>query len=614
MKLSGNNRGGRHLSKRDGNGATDIAADKTEETAVAEASEIIADKSTEIAVAGASEIIADKSTEIAVAGAMEMTAGKSTEIAVAGASEITAGKSTEIAAAGSNDLAFADSNELSDIIAEADPMSSAIDIPFVDVDENDDGTADEGGKAKRPHSILKRAVLGLAILLVAVTGVIVLDILADTGLFIKPPDVNPDPRPGNVMQPHDPAPPAQPTIKPGDDGASVVTSVRNYDKFTFLVLGLDDGEYNTDVIMIVAFDTVTKMVDVVSIPRDTMVNVDWGIKKANSILPYMRLKFRSTTDSSKREEEAMQETVKMFADVLGFEVDFWVTVNMKGFAALIDAIDGVDFDIPVNMEYHDNFGDLHISYKKGLHRGLSGKQALEILRFRAYSSADIGRINTQQLFLTAAIDQMLAKKSSINVTSLADIFFKNVRTNIPLNNLAWFGLRFLELSTDDINFDVLPGDNLDNVGSQSYVSIYVDEWLEIVNTKLSPLYIDITETDVSILTRGLDRKLYVTDGNWVADPGWGSGSRGSSQNQPSRTGSGSSSGTSGGSGSGSGGAGSDQDGAADGDDPTYQPEDDEQAGEQQPTDVPPDNIPLDGEQPQPDEPVETPTTIEIPRE
>ena len=610
------------MSKRDVDGAAEIAADKTTdiavteeaEIAVTETAEIAADESIEIAVNGAAELAANKSTEIAVTGATELATDKTTEIAVTGTTELAADNTTEIATAGTNDLAFADSKELSDIVMEADPMASAIDIPFVDVDENDDGKTDEGGKAKRQHSILKRAVLGLAILLVAVTGVIVLDILADTGLFIKPPEVNPDPRPGNVVQPVDPMPPAQPTIKPGDDDASVVTSIRNYDKFTFLVLGLDDGEYNTDVIMIVAFDTVTKMVDVVNIPRDTMVNVDWGIKKANSILPYMRLKFRSTSDSSSREEEAMNETVKMFADVLGFEVDFWVTVNMKGFAALVDAIGGVDFNVPVNMEYHDNFGDLHISYKKGMNRGLSGKQALEILRFRSYGSADIGRINTQQLFLTAVIDQMMAKKSSLNVTSLADMFFKNVRTNIPLNNLAWFGLRFLEISTDDINFGVLPGDNLDNVGGQSYVTIYVEEWLEIVNTKLSPLYIDITETDVSILTRGTDRKLYVTDGNWVADPNWGSGSRGTSQSQPSRSGSGSSSGTSSGSSSGSSGAGSSTSSATEGDEPTGQPEGDEQAGEQQTTDVPPDNIPLDGEQPQPAEPAEPPTTIETPRE
>jgi LCP family protein required for cell wall assembly len=304
-----------------------------------------------------------------------------------------------------------------------------------------------------------------------------------------------------------------------------------------------------------------------------MVNVEWGIKKANSILAYMRVRHSSESDRSRREVLAMQDSVIRFADILGFEVDYWVTVNMRGFVSLIDAIDGVDFYVPVRMYYHDPYQDLLIDYQRGMHTGLTGQQALEILRFREYGSGDIGRINTQQLFLTAMIEQVFARRASINVTTLADVFLRHTRTDIPLNNLIWFGLRFLELGTEDITFSTMPGNAADFVGVQSYVTIYVDEWLEMVNTRLSPFSLDFTANDVSILTRGEDRRLYVTDGNWIADPSWGASSRGPNPN-PSGGGGGGSGGSggtggSGGSGgsAGSGGSGGNVANPPQGDDP-----------------------------------------------
>jgi LCP family protein required for cell wall assembly len=240
------------------------------------------------------------------------------------------------------------------------------------------------------------------------------------------------------------------------------------------------------------------------------------------------------------EIRAMDSTVEIFADMLGFEVDYWVSVSMRAFVSLINAIDGVDFFVPVNMNYHDPYQDLSINFTRGMQR-LNGQQALEVLRFRNYASgaADIARIETQQDFLTSAAQQILARRSSISILELADIFLRNVRTDMSLDNLIWFGRRFLELDADNINFHVMPGNSQDFVGNQSYVTIYVDEWLELVNNTLSPFNDEITPADVSILTRGEDRRLYVTDGNMLGDPTWGSTSRGPAP--PSSSGSGSAS-------------------------------------------------------------------------
>ena len=305
----------------------------------------------------------------------------------------------------------------------------------------------------------------------------------------------------------------------GSGRASSINAGRDTNKYTFLVLGADYGEYNTDVIMAATFDTSGHTFDVVNIPRDTLVNVGWSTKKANSLLANMRARHSGEEDA---EAKALQATVEEFANILGYETDYCVMVNIQAFVALIDAIGGVDFDVPVNMNYDDRAGGLSIHYSQGTHH-LSGQQALEVLRFRAgYSNADIGRIGTQQSFLQSAAEQILEKRSSLSVIELARVFLKYVKTDMKLDDLIWFGNEFLKLDAGNIKFHVLPGNTGDSVRRQSYVTIYVDEWLELVNSTFNPFTAEVTAGDVSILTRDSDKRLYVTDGNWRADPSWGS--------------------------------------------------------------------------------------------
>ena len=291
-------------------------------------------------------------------------------------------------------------------------------------------------------------------------------------------------------------------------------------KYTFLMLALDDGNGNTDVIMAATLDVTNHTFEIVSIPRDTLANVGWNdVKKANTI--YANLRAQDGWDDKKL-NESMDGVVDRFKDILGFKVDYWFLVDMRAVVALVNAIDGVDYYIPVNMNYDDVQAGLSIHFSQGM-KHLNGQQALELLRFRRYADADIGRIGTQQDFLMTAAKQILEKQKSIDIYELARIFLNNVKTDIVLSNLIWFGQEFLKLEPDDINFNILPGNYWDSVYGDSYVTIYVNEWLEIVNSKLNPYLVDFTPGDVSILTRGADGRLYATDGNRKGNPDWGSG-------------------------------------------------------------------------------------------
>ena len=323
--------------------------------------------------------------------------------------------------------------------------------------------------------------------------------------------------------------PPSPTDKndPLDPGTG-----RDHKKYTFVILGSDDGNGNTDVMMVATFDTTNYEFHVVNIPRDTLVNVSWNTKKANTIY--------ANSKAGKPPEEQMDGVFNKMEDILGYRLDFYVLVDLKAFAALIDAVDGVDFYVPQNMNYDDPAQNLSIHFQKG-QRHFNGTDALKLVRYRGYNSADIGRIEMQQKFLTSAIQQILAKKDTFKsiskLTSLANIFVKYVKTDLVLGELIWFGQEFLKMDAENFTFTTMPVNAADTVyqGSQwvSYPTIYVDEWLELLNSKISPFGEDFVAEDLSILTRGSNKKLYVTDGNYQGNQSWGSGSPSSSSSNNS---------------------------------------------------------------------------------
>ena len=140
--------------------------------------------------------------------------------------------------------------------------------------------------------------------------------------------------------------------------------------------------------------------------------------------------------------------------------------------ALVDQIDGVDFDIPINMDYDDPYQDLHIHFTKGP-RHLNGQEAMEVVRFRhnndgtGYGTEDIGRIGTQQAFLKAVAKQLLQVGNVKNIPALVDIFYTYVKTDLTTGNLVWLGNEALNIGTENIHFATLPGDGSGYYNKQS---------------------------------------------------------------------------------------------------------------------------------------------------
>lgn len=291
-------------------------------------------------------------------------------------------------------------------------------------------------------------------------------------------------------------------------GDSEESTDRTGEKYTFLLLVLDKESNNTDGIMACTFDTADYSLEVVSIPRDTMVNVSWGTKKANTLYS----------------SGGIDNLKENFADILGYEVDFYVIMNFNTIESIVDAVGGVEFDVPQDMKYSDPYQDLYIDISEGK-QVLSGEDAVKLMRFRKYVQADIKRIEVTQDFLKAMAGQVVQNADSIPIATIADIIVNDVKTDLSYGNIIWFAKELFKLDMENVGFYTLPGDYGDGVYQkgtwESYVSIYVDEWLQMVNEHLNPFPYDITIDDVDILTRNENGSLYATSCTRKGNASWG---------------------------------------------------------------------------------------------
>ena len=298
--------------------------------------------------------------------------------------------------------------------------------------------------------------------------------------FSKPPEVIDDSLTtstpaGNAVQAQDP------TL----DGS---TSQRKKQFYTILVAGLDDENGGSDTNLLVALDAENGTINVVSLPRDTLLNVTWTVKKLNNAYHH----------------GGIDRTQEEISKLLGIPVDFYVTVDLKGFVELVDEIGGVDFDIPVDMNYDDPYQDLHIHFEKGP-RHLDGNEALQVVRWRqnndgsGYATADIGRIGTQQAFLIAMAKQTLHLSNWDKIPSMAEIFQARVDTDLKLANLIWIGEQALSMGSENITFHILPGDGAGYYKGVSYYTVEPQATLDLINTYFNPYLHDLTLEDTDIL-------------------------------------------------------------------------------------------------------------------
>ena len=360
-------------------------------------------------------------------------------------------------------------------------------------------------KEKKPGRLTGRQKLLIA--LAAVLAVALMGVAAWKSLFVRPELPDKGTGPDGSAQEID----WGEGVRPRGGGER-----KSKDYWTVLILGRDTGGGgNTDTMLLASYDVTNQKATVMSIPRDTMVNIPYDVKKINGVYNY-----------GGGGEAGIQYLYKEISQLVGFEPDYQVVVEWEAVGQIVDAMGGVWFDVPRNMNYDDPLQNLHIHQEKG-YRLLSGEDAMEVLRYRrdndkryGYPEGDVGRIKTQQAFLSAMVEQLLKVENVPKIRQFIQVFQDNVETDLTFQNILWFAQSAYlgGLRTEDVEFVTMPHRNVD-AWSRSYsqdleyVVPVADELLDLVNTKLSPYTEVFTLGDLDIMSVASDGSVRSTSGH-----------------------------------------------------------------------------------------------------
>lgn len=230
--------------------------------------------------------------------------------------------------------------------------------------------------------------------------------------------------------------------------SSLVEAFKDSNRLNIILLGMED--IRTDTIIFTSFDSQTKKVDVISIPRDTYVHrkgYDFAEqRKINAIYG----------------DHGIEGVKKAVSYVLeGAPIHHYIMMDYEGVANIIDSIGGVEVMVPFHMKYKDPTSKppLNIDIKEGK-QVLNGKKSIEFLRYRkgnngkgGYIDGDLGRIKAQQEFLKSFIDKALSYRLPIVIKKSFDY----IKTDIKLMEGLSYSKDAIGVKSKDFSFITLPG-------------------------------------------------------------------------------------------------------------------------------------------------------------
>ncbi len=196
---------------------------------------------------------------------------------------------------------------------------------------------------------------------------------------------------------------------------------------TVLLFGLDGAGLpaHSDTIMLMHFDPKTHAINQLSIPRDTLVNVDgYGQSKITQAMWY----------------GGPSLALKTVKDYTGIPINHVMVVGFRGFPRLVNAVGGLDLNVPQTVTTGAGPGVPGVSqrvvtFKKGMHH-FDGKEAMLYVRIRkAYAEGDFTRAARQQAFVQALQKKLMQPG---NLTKLPDIgrhFMSGVATDLTTRQI-----------------------------------------------------------------------------------------------------------------------------------------------------------------------------------
>ena len=283
-----------------------------------------------------------------------------------------------------------------------------------------------------------------------------------------------------------------------DDGG-IVESLTGIVKSTnenvtyFLILGTDEQNTLTDVIMVGCFDHGNSNLNILQIPRDTYIGSDIPSGKVNAVY-----------GNASKGQSKIEFLIKRINDYFGLPIDHYVLVQLSAFRNVVDAVGGVDIDLPNALEVSDSATYEFYTIGPGLTH-LDGRQAEGFVRNRSgpgYASGDMARVEAQRRFY-AAFAQKVMNMGLASMVKIVTSCYDQFKTDMSVGQMLGYAKELRQVSMDSINIYAVPGQagyytppgmrqNL------SYYSIHKDDYVDLINEHFLPYDDPISESDLKI--------------------------------------------------------------------------------------------------------------------
>lgn len=215
---------------------------------------------------------------------------------------------------------------------------------------------------------------------------------------------------------------------------AAVAMERERSNVYLLLAGTDqraDEASRSDTIIYAALRPVDRKIEMVSIPRDSLVEIPgYGEDKINAAMAYGGT-------------ELLQQTVE---NLVNNRVDHTVLINFESFADIIDAMGGIRINVEEDMYLPEEGIDLKAGEQK-----LNGHDALAFVRWRGDGTGDIGRMERQSQFMQALSEKIRHLTPWRAVMTLWTVQ-REIETDLSLLDILKLGWDFIGMDSDALEY------------------------------------------------------------------------------------------------------------------------------------------------------------------
>ena len=253
-----------------------------------------------------------------------------------------------------------------------------------------------------------------------------------------------------------------------------------------LVLGLDrrpgEGDaVRADAIMVVTGDPQAPALGLLSIPRDLYIDIPGqGKNRINTAHVFGELEAPG---------RGPVRTAAAISQNFGFPIDGWIRLDFRGFEAMIDAVGGVEVDVPkriVDTAYPtEDYGTMTIEIAAGRQQ-MDGARALQYARTRHVSS-DFDRAARQQQLFQALVARLAEPVTWPRLPAVWRAFDETVDRKVGLLDFIRLGVAVLRVGPNEMDRLVIDAELVSPLTTEAGAAVLAPRW-ELIRPRVAALF------------------------------------------------------------------------------------------------------------------------------